>query len=194
MGGKGSGGARARSGPPPDPNALRRNRDGKDWTTLPAAGRLGPAPEWPDSVPEPSPAELIHWRTLWATPQALVWEADRAFDAVALYTRIYCEAMEHSGPGNARTLARQMQGELLLNPAAMLSARYVIAGTNEAAAIEAAVGAEATVSDITRPPSARDRFKVVPPKPEGPPPAVDQGQGEDSDDEKDDDDDDDIPF
>jgi hypothetical protein len=41
------GGARARSGPPPDPQALRRDRDGKNWIVLPAAGRDGPAPEWP---------------------------------------------------------------------------------------------------------------------------------------------------
>ena len=43
-----SGGARARSGPPKDPDALRRDRksDAK-WKTLPAAGREGPPPEWP---------------------------------------------------------------------------------------------------------------------------------------------------
>lgn len=43
-----SGGARARSGPPKDPEALRRDRksDAK-WTILPAEGRNGPTPEWP---------------------------------------------------------------------------------------------------------------------------------------------------
>jgi hypothetical protein len=49
------GGARVNSGPPPDPNALRRDRpsDVAGWTTLPAEGRtdsLGrpkPAPKWP---------------------------------------------------------------------------------------------------------------------------------------------------
>lgn len=41
------GGARLRSGPPPDMNALRRERDGKDWTKLPAAGRTGDPPPWP---------------------------------------------------------------------------------------------------------------------------------------------------
>lgn len=43
------GGARPVSGPPPDPNALRRDRpsDQATWTTLPAEGRTGEPPEWP---------------------------------------------------------------------------------------------------------------------------------------------------
>jgi hypothetical protein len=43
------GGARINSGPPPDPNALRRDRpsDKDGWTLLPAGGFRGGAPEWP---------------------------------------------------------------------------------------------------------------------------------------------------
>jgi hypothetical protein len=43
------GGARVNSGPPPDPNALRRDRksDQAGWTTLPAEGRKGRTPKWP---------------------------------------------------------------------------------------------------------------------------------------------------
>lgn len=43
------GGARVNSGPPPDPNALRRDRpsDKDGWTTLPAEGRQGDPPAWP---------------------------------------------------------------------------------------------------------------------------------------------------
>jgi hypothetical protein len=40
------GGARARPGRP-DPQALRRDRDDGDWTTLPAEGRKGKPPKWP---------------------------------------------------------------------------------------------------------------------------------------------------
>jgi hypothetical protein len=49
MGGPGSGGARANSGPPPDPMALRRDRpqDQDTWTSLPAEGRTGRIPPWP---------------------------------------------------------------------------------------------------------------------------------------------------
>src|SRR5690606_37383206 len=43
------GGARTVSGPPPDPNALRRDRpsDAAGWVILPAEGRPGDPPEWP---------------------------------------------------------------------------------------------------------------------------------------------------
>lgn len=43
------GGARLNSGPPPDPNALRRDRrdDKAGWTMLPASGRQGDPPNWP---------------------------------------------------------------------------------------------------------------------------------------------------
>lgn len=43
------GGARVNSGPPPDPDALRRDRpeDKAGWTLLPAEGFRGPVPEWP---------------------------------------------------------------------------------------------------------------------------------------------------
>lgn len=43
------GGARVNSGPPPDPNALRRDRpkDKDGWTSLPANGRKGRMPKWP---------------------------------------------------------------------------------------------------------------------------------------------------
>lgn len=43
------GGARVKSGPPPDPNALRRDRpsDRDGWTLLPAGGRAARTPRWP---------------------------------------------------------------------------------------------------------------------------------------------------
>lgn len=43
------GGARINSGPPPDPNALRRDRkaDKDGWLTLPEEGRKGRAPKFP---------------------------------------------------------------------------------------------------------------------------------------------------
>ena len=43
------GGARVNSGPPPDPNALRRDRadDKAGWVTIPAGGRTGRTPRWP---------------------------------------------------------------------------------------------------------------------------------------------------
>jgi hypothetical protein len=166
MGGVGSGGARSYSGPPPDPNALKRQRDGKEWTKLPAVGRLGPAPEWPLAVPAPNENELLKWLEMWTLPQALIWEVDHAFDLVAFYVRTYLEAMQHRAGAQARMFVRQLSNDLYLAPAALMSGRYVIDGTKEADAIDAAVAdhAAAAANPRRRGPgkkSARDRFTVV---------------------------------
>lgn len=59
-----SGGARARSGPAPDPNALTRDKVRKsalngEWVKLPASGRKGRTPPWPlDREKAPTKAEV----------------------------------------------------------------------------------------------------------------------------------------
>lgn len=167
MGGIGSGGARTRSGPQANPNALRRQRDGKEWTKLPAVGRLGLAPEWPDEVAEPNDEELLMWRRIWMLPQACVWEADHAEDMVAFYVRTYLEAMQPRAGAQARTFVGQMSEKLLLTPGSLSQQRYVIEGTDEARAIDAAVADHSAAAANPRrrgpgqPKSARDRFKVV---------------------------------
>ena len=65
-------GASSRSGPAPDPNALRRDRDGETWLTLPAEGRKGKAPAWPLSKATARESKL--WTSEWKRPQALQWE------------------------------------------------------------------------------------------------------------------------
>jgi hypothetical protein len=165
MGGPGSGGARARSGgPPPDPHALARQRDGKEWTKLPSAGRMGEPPEWPDEVVEPNEKELLMWRRIWMSPQSLVWEADHAQDMVAFYVRTYLEAMKPHAGAQARTFVKQMSEALLLSPASLTQQRYVIDGTPEARAIDAAVADHAANARRRGPgKSARERFTVVQP-------------------------------
>ena len=79
------GGARAHSGPAPDPNALRRDRDGESWVTLPAEGRSGAAPKWPLAGKSKREAEL--WAQEWKRPQAVIWEANGQEIEVALYVR-----------------------------------------------------------------------------------------------------------
>lgn len=174
------GGARNRSGPAPDPNALHRARDGKEWTRLPAAGRTASPPDWPAEVTEPDIAELALWNRLWAMPQALVWEADRCHDLVAFYVRTYLEAMKPHAGAQARTFVKQLSSELLLTPASLMSGRYVVEGSAEDEAIQAAVSRHPAGSGRGhqgRPTSARDRFHVVP---AGPGPDED----EDADDEE----------
>src|SRR4051812_30099693 len=100
-----SGGARARSGPAPDPNALRRDRDGADWTHLPSAGRQGDPPAWP--LARPAKRELELWSSEWQRPQAVVWEANGQALEVALYVRTLVDAEAKDAPVSARTLVRQ---------------------------------------------------------------------------------------
>lgn len=156
------GGARSRSGPPPSVQSLARQRDGKEWTRLPAEGRLAPAPEWPLAVIEPSADELLKWRQMWTMPQALVWEADQAVDIVAFYVRTFLEAMKPKAGAQARTFVRTLSADLLLTPDSLMRARYVIAGSDDDRALQAAAeGHPAGKGRTPRAGSARDRFTVV---------------------------------
>jgi hypothetical protein len=81
-----SGGARARSGPPADPNALSRDRKSDvGFTVLPASGRVGDPPEWP--LTEASPREVVLWAAFWAKPQAILWELNGQAFEVAMHVR-----------------------------------------------------------------------------------------------------------
>jgi hypothetical protein len=136
------GGARVNSGPPPDPEALRRDRpsDRDGWTDLPAEGRNGPAPEfplgaylgglWADGdadlplLSDLAERELVVWEAVWATPQAVVWQRLGWTHEVALYVRLL--VLAEIGNAKAMSEARQWSDRLGLNPAAMLRNRWRI--------------------------------------------------------------------
>lgn len=141
------GGARATSGPAPAANALRRERDGGDWVTLPQC-RDGDAPEWPLSTA--SDRELELWVREWRRPQAVMWERDGQELEVAMYVRSVVEAERPGAVVAARTLVRQQQEALGLSQPGLARNRWRIGD----AAPEAQEGAGSG-------PSARDRFKVV---------------------------------
>lgn len=147
-----SGGARSRSGPAPDPNALRRDRksDG-EWLLLPAEGRKGDPPTWP--FVDQSDREVTVWASLWCKPQAVAWERHQLVDQVALYVRRWCEAEESGSPTNLSTLVRQMADALGLTMPGMHSLRWKIAADETAAK-------RATKATPKRA-SSRDRLKVV---------------------------------
>jgi len=148
-----SGGARARSGPAPDPNALRRDRkDDAGWLILPAEGRKGKAPAFP--LIEPSKRELELWSSLWKKPVALLWEKNQQELAVAFHVRTMAEAERADAQTNLRTLVRQQAGELLLTIPAMHAARVRIA--EDEVAVKRA---ETRVAPARQ--SARDRLKAV---------------------------------
>ena len=100
------GGARTRSGPAPDPEALRRERDAGEWTILPAEGRQGATPDWPLTDQDLREAEL--WARLWKMPQALMWERYGQELEVALYVRRLAEAETRESSVALSTLVRQL--------------------------------------------------------------------------------------
>jgi hypothetical protein len=118
-----SGGARARSGPSPDPNALRRDRsDDKGWITLPAEGRIGETPEWPFTVA--SEPELDLWAILWKKPQAVMWEKLGLTHQIAAYVRAFLESTELEASAGLKTAVLRMEGELGLSIPGMASLRW----------------------------------------------------------------------
>lgn len=143
------GGARNRSGPPPDPNALHRDKDAKDWVTLPEA-REGAVPEWPLAT-KPSAAERDLWEKVWKKPQAVMWELQGQEDEVALYVRKFVEASRPKSPSTIVTAQRQMADSLGLTNPGLRFNKWRMGG---AATPEAVKDQPATVS-------SRERFRVV---------------------------------
>lgn len=146
------GGARSRSGPPPDPNALRRLRkDDAEWTTLPAEGRTAPAPDWP--LTEATGRELVLWERWWRKPEALIWEVDDSTDYVALTVRMFAEAEVEKASAENRKTVRMMMADLYLTRDAKDRARIRIAADEVTPRREEQAPPKRS--------SARDRMKVV---------------------------------
>lgn len=118
-----SGGARARSGPPPDPNALRRNRkDDAGWETLPAGGYDGDVPELP--LDPCLPAESRLWVDLWRKPQAAMWAKFDLKYEVAAYVRAYVESTQPEAVAGLKTAVLRMATELGLSLPGMAALRW----------------------------------------------------------------------
>ena len=147
-----SGGARARSGPPPDPDAIRRDRGtDQQWKTLPTK-REGDPPAWP--LTESTKREDVLWARLWTTPQATEWERLDLTDEVALYVRAFCEASQQDAKADVRTLVLRLREGLGLSTAGLARNRWRIAASD-------APTTEATKTDDRRRPSAKERLAKV---------------------------------
>ncbi|MEU1497000.1 hypothetical protein [Streptomyces sp. NPDC005732] len=147
------GGARSRSGPAPDPNALRRERDAGEWTILPVEGRQGATPDWP--LTEQTDREDDLWVGLWEKPQALMWERYGQEIEVALYVRRLAEAEKPEAFVNLGTLVRQMADALGLTTPGMRANRWRIDRAGEED--EAPTGPTTLIA----PASARARLRAV---------------------------------
>lgn len=129
------GGARARSGPAPDPDALRRERktDAAGWLHLDAAGRAGRAPAWPLPGTVPADARRL-WSSEWRRPQAVEWERLGLHVEVALYVRNVVRLLDPDAPVNLGTLVRQQQDALGISVPGLLRNRWLIDAPAEAGA------------------------------------------------------------
>lgn len=150
------GGARAHSGPPPDPNALRRDRDSGEWLVLPAAGRPEKAPEWP--LENQTDREAAIWEIEWARPQAVMWEQNSQELEVAMYVRSFATAEQMNATVAARTLVRQQQEALGLSLPGLHRNKWRIEGEPLPPPTPKPRGKKGKAKT---PRSARSRFKVV---------------------------------
>lgn len=144
-----SGGARARSGPPPDRDALRRDRDGSEWTPLDAGPQTDLAPDWPLSKPFTIREKAV-WAREWARPQAVMWRRLGLADEVAAYVRTLCRFEGRKSRTGDGTLMRQLAEDLGISISGLARNRWII-GTNTPAAAPAAARTETG-------PSARERL------------------------------------
>jgi hypothetical protein len=147
-----SGGARARSGPAPDPNALRRDRaDDKAWVDLPAEGFAGEVPEFP--LPDALVSEVSLWAELWRKPQAAMWDALGLKWQVAAYVRAFVESVQEKASAGLKTAVLRMEAELGLSTVGMGQLRWRIASDELAAKRDEVKTPERS--------SARDRLKAL---------------------------------
>lgn len=110
------------NGPPPTSQRQPNRSKGRTpRRILPAAGRPGPAPDWPLTGKAPS-----SWDYLWSLPQALAWEQDRSHRTVARYARVLIQAEMTHAKGNVLAEARQLEDRLGLSPGAMLRLEWEI--------------------------------------------------------------------
>jgi hypothetical protein len=151
-----SGGARTRSGPPPDPNALRRDRkdDAASWIKLPAR-RIGTSPAWP--LTKPSLRELALWRREWKRAQAVMWEHNCQELEVALYVRTLVEAEFTLATPAMRTLVRQQMDALGLTVPGLQRNRWSIAKDE----VKVKRAAKKTASKKAAASPSRKRLQVV---------------------------------
>lgn len=170
-----SGGARARSGPAADPNALRRDRkDDKAWIDLPGEGFSGEIPDFPlpkalhfalvfegaakTKVPDHAAteqawdAEQEFWDKLWRKPQAAMWLQLGLEYEVAAYVRAFLESVEAEASAGLKTAVLRMSAELGLSTVGMGQLRWRIAADE--------VSAQRDEVKTSRQ-SSRDRLKAL---------------------------------
>ncbi len=120
------GGARNRSGPPKDPNSLNSANKGRVFTSLPAGGFDGDAPEFP--LPEQTDREVEVWVEAWRSPQAHAWIGEKwRYRTVALWVRwsVRCEALDAGASLIGQTI--RLADQIGMTPAGLIENGWTIA-------------------------------------------------------------------
>lgn len=168
----GHGGARNRSGPPPDPSSGRSERRlkagekilGQRFGRLPRGGFTGRLPAWPLSTTSAREREV--WKQAWRTPQAAAWATEPwRHRSVALWVRATVRCEDPTVPAAMLTATIRLADQIGLTPAGLRENGWEI---------EEAPGSRAAAEAATPPgpgPAAppapapgtplRDRLKVV---------------------------------
>ena len=132
-------------GPPPNPNARRRNTT-PSMVKLPASGYDGAIPEWP--LGRRTKATVQVWEQLWRTPQAQVWAQLGYTRAVARYVQLLLAAEKSEASAAVLSEVRQMEDRLGLNPLALLRLRWQIDEPGEVVQLRAASGGQRRIRAV----------------------------------------------
>jgi hypothetical protein len=161
-----SGGARARSGPAPDPDSYRSL--GREWVDLPAGGFVGDVPDFPlpkcavfdvyfvdkqrvrefnaEATEDLWAQELELWAELWAKPQAAAWFSLGLKFQVAAYVRAFLESVKADAVSGLKTTVLRMETELGLSVAGMRQNGWQISDGPAVAPRQSAMQARKTSS------------------------------------------------
>lgn len=122
------GGARNRSGPPPDPASGRSERAGLRFTALPAEGYDGEPPDLKEFLPRATLREQAIWAQLWRTPQAAAWAREPwRWPVVADLVKYLRRADAAKSPVGLATAIRQLRDDLGLSTAGLKQQGWAIA-------------------------------------------------------------------
>lgn len=117
-------GGHARSGPAPDPTALRRDRDKGEWTELPVSGRSGDVPAWPFA--DELAGEVALWAAQWGRPQAVMWERNGQELEVALFVRALVTSEGPKATAADRNVVQRKMTDLGLTVPGLRANRWLI--------------------------------------------------------------------
>lgn len=159
------GGARNRSGPPPDPKSERSEKLGRRFGKLPRAGYTGPIPAWPLTTPATTRERKV-WTDAWRKPQAAAWATESwRHRAVAMWVRLSVRLEEPDAPASLAAQVIRFADQIGMTPAGLRENGWEIEeapGSRVAAEVEPGAPAEpagqAPAGPVVLP---RDRLTVV---------------------------------